>query len=279
MRGLVLTAISLLCTILSFPGISAEKVPPSDLIFVQQGTLPIILTAPHGGQDPIPGIPARDITNSPRAPKRYVTSSDRNSDLITQGIAKEIQALIGKDPYVVMARFQRKFIDPNRPPDIAYDSPASAPVCDYYHRSIRQFVDEIRARYSAGLLIDIHTQGKIPGSLVRGTLNGRAVTRLLARAGIDAVTGPRGLFGQLEANGFSVFPTNDIPPGGKSENGGFNGGYTVATYGSHHANGIDGVQFEFGITYRQDAEVGSTVKRAAKSVVVFYEAYLRRPAD
>jgi N-formylglutamate amidohydrolase len=278
MRRPILTAIPLLCAILSFPAISAEKVP-SDLVFVQPGTLPIILTAPHGGRDPIPGIPARDITNPPKAPKRYVTSSDRNSDLITQGIAKEIQALIGKDPYVVMARFQRKFIDPNRPPDIAYDSPASAPFYEYYHRSVRQFVDEIRARYPAGLLIDIHTQGKIPGSLVRGTLNGRAVTRLLARAGIDAVTGPRGLFGQLETNGFSVFPTNDVLPGGKSEDGGFNGGYTVATYGSHHANGIDAVQFEFGITYRQDAELGSTVKRAAKSIVVFYEAYLRRPAD
>jgi hypothetical protein len=189
------------------------------------------------------------------------------------------RALISKDPYVVMARFQRKFIDPNRPPEIAYDSPASAPFYEYYHRSIRQFVDEIRARYPAGILIDIHTQGKIPGSL-RGTLNGRAVTHLLARVGIDAVTGPKDLFGQLKTNGFSVFPANDVPPSGRGEDGGFNGGYTVTRYGgSHHANGIDAIQFEFGTTYRQDAEVDNTAKRAAKSIVVFNEAYLRRPTD
>jgi hypothetical protein len=157
------------------------------------------------------------------------------------------RALISKDPYVVMARFQRKFIDPNRPPEIAYDSP------------------RIRA--------------EIPGSL-RGTLNGRAVTHLLARVGIDAVTGPKDLFGQLKTNGFSVFPANDVSPSGRSEDGGFNGGYTVTRYGgSHHANGIDAIQFEFGTTYRQDAEVDNTAKRAAKSIVVFNEAYLRRPTD
>jgi hypothetical protein len=46
-----------------------------------------------------------------------------------------------------------------------------------------------------------------------------------------------------------------------------------------HANGIDAIQFEFGTTYRQDAEVDNTAKRAAKSIVVFNEAYLRRPTD
>jgi hypothetical protein len=80
-------------------------------------------------------------------------------------------------------------------------------------------------------------------------------------------------------NGFNVFPMNDVLPSGTSEDGGFNGGYTVARNGRHHANGIDAVQFEFGIAYRQDAELKNTVKRAAKSIVVIYEAYLRRPTD
>lgn len=278
MYRLVLTVIMLLCAALAFPAQSAEK-GPADLVFVQQGTLPIILTAPHGGREPIAGIPARDVTSPPKDKKRYVATSDRNSDLIALGIAKEIHTLTGDDPYVVQARFQRKFIDPNRPPDVAYDSPGSAPFYELYHRSIRQFVDEIRAKHFAGLLIDIHTQGKIPQSLVRGTQNGRAVKRLVARSGVQAITGPNGLFGQLEANGFNVFPRNDVPPSGKNEDGGFNGGYTVATYGSHRANGIDAVQFEFGVNYREEAELDGTIKRAAKSIVVFYEAYLKRSAN
>jgi N-formylglutamate amidohydrolase len=275
---LVFTTFILLGAALPLPALSAER-GPADLVFVQQGTLPIILTAPHGGREPIADIPARNITNPPKDKKRYVTSSDRNSDLIAQGIAREIRTITGNDPYVVQARFQRKFIDPNRPPDVAYDSPASAPFYEFYHRSIRQFVDEVRAKYSVGLLIDVHTQGKIPQSLVRGTLNGRAVKQLVARSGVEAITGPNGLFGQLEANGFNVFPRNDIPPAGKSEDGGFNGGYTVATYGSHHANGIDAVQFEFGVSYREEAELDSTIKRAAKSIGVFYQAYLKPSAN
>ena len=51
---------------------------------------------------------------------------------------------------------------------------------------------------------------------MRGTLNGRAVERLVRRGGVDAVTGPKGIFGQLEANGFKVFPANDVPPRGRS---------------------------------------------------------------
>jgi hypothetical protein len=111
----------LLLAALPLPVRSAEKAP-ADFVLLQQGTLPIILTAPHGGRDPVPGIPARDVSGKGN---RYVSSSDLNSDLIAQGIAEEIKELTGKTPYVVMARFQRKFIDPNRPPDIAYDSPAA----------------------------------------------------------------------------------------------------------------------------------------------------------
>src|SRR5262249_36023336 len=158
-------------------------------------------------------------------------------------------------------------------------SSAAAPFYEHYHQSIRRLVDEVRANYPAGLLIDIHTQGRIPKALVRGTLNGRAVKKLVARAGAEAVTGPKGIFGQLEANGFAVFPANNIPLGGNSENAGFNGGYTVARYGSHNANGIDAMQFEFGVSYREEAKLESTIKRAAKSIVVFYEAYMKPPAN
>jgi N-formylglutamate amidohydrolase len=119
-RPIPIAAILLLAA-LPLPVRSAEKAP-ADFVLLQQGTLPIILTAPHGGRDPVPGIPARDVSGKGN---RYVSSSDLNSDLIAQGIAEEIKELTGKTPYVVMARFQRKFIDPNRPPDIAYDSPAA----------------------------------------------------------------------------------------------------------------------------------------------------------
>ena len=110
---------------------------------------------------------------------------------------------------------------------------------------------------------------------MRGTHNGRTIAQLLKRAGVPAMTGPNGLFGQLEANGFKVFPGNDVPPRGTAENAGLNGGYTVSTYGSDSANGIDTVQMEFGSRYRQKANAEKSGRDAGKAIVGFYEVYLK----
>jgi hypothetical protein len=114
---------------------------------------------------------------------------------------------------------------------------------------------------------------------MRGTLNGRGVERLLRRAGMDAVTGPHGVLGQLEINGFKAFPGNDVAPQGHSEDAGFNGGYTVFTYGSHNRIGIDALQMEFGTRYRQKGVLDESARAAAKAIAAFYEIYLRQPTN
>src|SRR4030095_3156133 len=95
--------------------------------------------------------------------------------LRASGIAAELGRLTGRDPYLVVARFARKYIDANRPPELGLEDPRARPYYDYYQHSIRRFVDEIRANYPAGLLIDVHGQAKDPDVIMRGTLNGRAV--------------------------------------------------------------------------------------------------------
>jgi N-formylglutamate amidohydrolase len=268
----------LLAAMVNSPMHAVEAVP-ADLVQVQQGTLPIILTVPHGGREAIPGVALRNIRGLPSGGRAYVTVTDTNTDRLALGIAAEIKRLTGKDVYLVMAKFERRYVDPNRPREIALDSPAARPYYDCYHQSVRAFVDEIRSKYPAGLLIDVHGQKKDPTVLMRGTRNGRSVGRLLERAGAPAVTGPDGLFGQLKAHGFTVFPANDVPPGGTSENGGYAGGYTVATYGSDTADGIDAVQMEFGTKYRRNAVVDTYAVDAGKAIAAFYEAYLKKPQD
>ena len=260
---------------LSSMPLHAAKDAPEDLVLVRAGTLPIILTAPHGGTAAIPGVSPRDVQGKKAGGAGYVADRDPETDRLAIGIAAEIKAITGKEPYLVVARFHRKFVDPNRPPEIAYDQPAAKPYYDHYHESVLRFVEEVRGRYPAGVLIDVHGQHKIADSLVRGTLNGRSVTRLIGRAGFDAITGPKGLFGELEANGFKVFPSNGLPPHRNYEDGGFNGGYTTATYGSHRADGIDAVQFEFGSQYRKKAELDATIRKAARAIVAFHDAYLK----
>jgi len=248
----------------------------ADLVLVQRGSMPVILTAPHGGRAAIPTVEPRRAQDGTPGPWGGVhTGADSSTDVLASGIAAELTKLTGQDPYLVVAKFARKYIDANRPPELGLEDPRARPYYDYYHRSIRRFIDEVRAKYPAGLLIDVHGQGKDPDVIMRGTINGRTVQRLMQRGGVDAVTGPRGVFGQLEANGFKVFPRNDVPPRGTSEDAGYKGGYTVFTYGSHNRDGIDAVQMEFGNRYRQRTLLDKSARDAAHAIAAFYEAYLR----
>jgi N-formylglutamate amidohydrolase len=259
---------------------AAAEITATDLVLVRQGTLPIIVTAPHGGRDAVPGIEPRKDRSSAgdyRTWGGFQKGTDLNTDVLAQGIAAGIATLTGAEPYLVVAKFQRKYIDANRPPQLALDDRKARPYYEHYHATIRRFVHEVRRGHGGGLLIDVHGQGKDRDVIMRGTLNGHAVERLLWRSGAAAVTGPRGLFGQLEAYGFKIFPANDVPPREGSEDAGFIGGWTLDLYGSHNRHGIDAVQLEFGTRYRDTSTVDVTARDAAKAIAAFWEAYLKTP--
>jgi N-formylglutamate amidohydrolase len=266
-------------------GASAASRAPEDLVLLRPGTLPIVLTAPHGGRLDIPGVSQRSAPDAAHMAAfekwgGFRSGGDPNTDALALRIASEIERLTGHAPYLVLAKFKRRFIDVNRPADLAYVGPEAAPYYALYHGTIRKFVDEVRRAYPAGLLLDVHGEGKDPDVLMRGTSNGDTVTLLVRRAGVGSITGPNGLFGQLESQGFKVFPSNRVSIWHGSENAGFNGGYTVNTYGSQNADGIDAVQLEFGTRYRRDDELDRSAAQAARAIVTFYKAYLetaRRP--
>jgi hypothetical protein len=89
-----------------------EGLAPADLVLVRQGSLPIILTVPHGGREAIPGVAPRDTLGKPSGGRGFVTVTDTNTERLALGIAAEVKALTGKEPYLVMAKFKRKFVDP-----------------------------------------------------------------------------------------------------------------------------------------------------------------------
>jgi N-formylglutamate amidohydrolase len=251
---------------------------PGDLVLVRHGTLPIVLSVPHGGRLDIPGVPTRDPPDSRRRAAfakwgGFHAGGDPNTDVLAIGIAAEIQKLTGHAPFLVLAKFKREYVDANRPAELGYAAAAAAPYYERYHRALREYVDEIRRTHSAGLLLDVHGEGKDPDVLIRGTANGRTVTQLVRRAGAESITGPRGLFGQLEAEGFKVFPSNRASIWDGSENAGFNGGFIVNTYGSQNTDGIDAVQLEFGTRYRRSEEVEKSAIHAARAIVAFYKVY------
>ena len=272
------TVLGALALALSFGAYAASRAP-EDLVLVRHGTLPIVLTAPHGGRLDIPEVPLRNAPDPAHMAAfakwgGFHSGGDQNTDVLALRIAAEIEKLTGHAPYLVLAKFKRRFIDVNRPAELAYVGPAAAPYYALYHGTIRKFVDEIRRAYPAGLLLDVHGEGKDPDVLMRGTSNGNTVTLLVRRVGVGSITGPNGLFGQFETQGFKVFPSNRVSIWHGSENAGYSGGYTVNAYGSQNLDGIDAVQLEFGTRYRREDELDKSAARAARAIVTFYKAYL-----
>ena len=252
--------------------VDASPVSARDLVLIRAGELPVILTAPHGGRAAVPGCELR----TPVGP-RFVTGSDFNTDLLVQEIAEEVKRLTGKQPYLVMAKFHRRFIDANRRADEGYGSPGCKADYDYYHATIRGFVDEVRRKYPRAMLFDVHGQAVYPDSILRGTQDGRTVKTLLAHAGAPGLTGPDSVFGRFAAMGYGIVPANDTAPTDRVEAPDYGGGYTVILYGSHRADGIDTMQLEFGRNLREKHAVQKTARDTAAAIAAFYERYLKEP--
>jgi N-formylglutamate amidohydrolase len=248
----------------------AGQVSARDLVLVQAGELPVILTAPHGGRADVPGCDLRTPVGT-----RFVTGSDFNTDVLVQEIAAEVKRLTGRQPYLVMAKFHRRFIDANRRPDEGYGSPGCQADYDFYHSAIRGFVDEVRGKYPRAMLFDVHGQSAYPDSIVRGTQHGRTVKTLLAHAGAPGLTGPDSVFGRFAAMGYAIVPANDTSPADRVEAPDYAGGYTVVSYGSHKSDGIDAMQLEFGRNLRERHALQKTARDTAAAIAAFYERHLK----
>lgn len=214
---------------------SEPWVAPDELISVQQGDIPIILSAPHGGGVRIDG--SKDRTKG-------VTVRDTNVGEVAWLTAQRLTELAKGKPYVIIAHFSRKDADANRAPDEAYENEAAKRHYDAYHRALRRAVDECRSRFKCGLLVDIHGQAQDLDAIYRGTRDGASLTRLIQRHGIEAAVGPDSLMGRLKARGYKTLPEFTADSLGKETS--FNGGFITERYGSNQSDGVDTIQIEIG---------------------------------
>jgi hypothetical protein len=126
----------------------------NNLVSSYKGTLPVILTSPHDGNQQPPGVSER--TNLANC-SHFTVLSDSYTRLITIDVAQSILKNFGKAPYVVIAEFARKYIDANRDPGCAYESPNTKIYYNEYQNTIRKYVDEIRNQNNGtGFLFDMH---------------------------------------------------------------------------------------------------------------------------
>ena len=247
------------------------------LVIIQEGTLPVIISAPHGGRRLVPDAPRRTGANVPRSKtkKTFTTAFDGGTLEVALLVADEVEKQTGKRPYVVVANFSRRYADANRTPAEAYESDAGQAVYDQYHGAIRRFRDKIIAENGRGLIIDIHGQGRDANAIIRGTADWTSAKHLVEAHGKEAYTGPTGLLGPLAAAGNKFTPPNDQPD--EKEFEALNGGFITRNYGSYQGGTFDSIQLELGGKFRKKENAPTFAKQLAEGIKLFADHYLTEP--
>src|SRR3954454_139854 len=90
-------------------GTAGPSLPASsELVDARAGTLPLLLSAPHGGIEQPEGVPERTTG---------LRRLDGRTRLLAEQLVPRLELLLGGSPYVVLARFHRRYLDANRPPE------------------------------------------------------------------------------------------------------------------------------------------------------------------
>jgi N-formylglutamate amidohydrolase len=250
-RSLVIASIAA-----ALPATAADN----PLVISSEGSLPLLLTVPHDGDEPIGSVPAR-------------TAGATVRDLGTRPLAEKVASLLEQRlkarPRLVIARFSRKYLDANRAEQDAMQSVEALPTYLAYHAEVARHVAELRAAFPQGaLLLDIHGQSEDLNTTFRGTRAGLTVKALVQKHGLDAIQGEKSILGGLAAKGYNVNP--GIGSASPEEDRRYAGGHTVFLYGSQRPQGIDAIQLEFGKNHRNSWNLAEHFSEAIAAFLTHY---------
>jgi len=233
------------------------------------GNLPLIISAPHGGDTNPAELPTRTNTST------YTVTTD--PDLWTANLARAIRTAAfnryGRYPHVVICRVVRSDVDCNR--DIeegAQNNTNTQTLWREFHAYLNIARQNVSNNYGRGLYIDLHGHGHTiqkneigynlsDSDMFKSSLSStdedestiRAMSRRSRLTFTELVRGELGLGGLLEKRGYPSVPSHLSPNQGVLNgvtNEYFNGGYNVQTYGTSLTNGgtIDAIQIECNFT-------------------------------
>ena len=157
-RLAVLLATSL--STIPLPGISgtAPPTPAADLsvkgskyVEYQEGELPLIICAPHGGREKPESIP--DRTSGTFA-------FDTNTQELVRSIGETFKQRSGKSAHLVICKLHRIKLDCNREEvEGAAGQPEALEAWRTYHGAIRSAIQRATDAHGGVFLIDIHGHG------------------------------------------------------------------------------------------------------------------------
>lgn len=252
------------------------------------GNLPIILSAPHGGEKKPNDIPDRNCN-------ACVTINDTNTQELTREVRAAIVEQTGCYPYVILNRLHRSKLDANREIIEAANGNTQAEAAwKFYHAQVDSSRKFVTASYGKGIFLDLHGHGHEVQRLELGYLLSKndlqesdvhldentqiaksSIKHLVADNSNDyhhsELIRGEGSFGAfLNQKDVAAVPSEEDPFPLVNQLY-FNGGYNTRQYGSRDGGTIDAIQIEC----HQDVRLtDSARKRFADSLATVILAYM-----
>lgn len=218
------------------------------------GTLPFVVTAPHGGTLEPQDIPDRTWGTFVR---------DFATDDVAVRVAGALEGGMGARPHLILLHLHRRKLDANRDLDeAAQGNPLAERAWREFHHWTETALASVGASFGTGFYMDLHGHSKhddfelgylLTGSDLQGSdasLNGTAMIqksslRTLAESSphpfSSLVRGEGSLGALYEAEGYTAVPGPERPrPAGPF----FSGGYNTRRHGCQAGGPICGYQLE-----------------------------------
>ena len=233
--------------------------PITTWVDLEDGTMPLVLIAPHGGDLTPADLPDRTCTGC-------VLVNDTNTRALALAIASAFELRVNRRPFVVVNRLNRRKFDGNR--DLLEATGGHLPLeafWNLYQSRIDSAVARAKRLHPRALVIDLHGHGHAVPRLELGYLLTASSLRLpdgqlgpivaqssiggLHRAaasgdsGVALLRGPRSLGARFRSLGVPAVPSdNDAAP--LVDQDYFNGGYNTSRRGSLLGGAVDAIQIE-----------------------------------
>jgi len=256
-----------------------------DWVEYRPGTIPIVLSAGHGGGLEPVALPDR------RGPG-IVTVRDSRTIETTEAVADALEELLGEGarPHVVISHLRRTKLDPNREiGEAALGDPNAERAWREYHALIDSAKARVVADNGAGFYLDMHGHGHPIQRLELGYLltrdelivtsdsafdaldgEGTSIRSLAERTDVpfsELLRGETSIGGMLEAREVRAVPSTRWASPAPGEPF-FSGGYSTRRHGSVNGGPIDGLQIEHNFEGIRDSAANRAAYAAELAVVL-----------
>lgn len=250
-----------------------------------EGSLPIIISAPHGGTHQ-----PNDITSRTNG----VFDRDDFTKELTLEIVEEFFKQTNCYPHTIIMDLCRTKVDANREKNEAVScDEKSMAAYKTFHGFIENSIKKVQKRYQKGLYLDIHGQSHPHKAIEFGylltndilKLDNEVLSSYQDKASIKTISeysdysfieqlkGETSLGTLMSKKGFKSVPSKDMPFTSKDDEY-FEGAYNTKTYASTNGSSVSSIQIEFPYYCRENKEYrNKTAKALVSSILEFMKSH------